>query len=239
MFMGVSKKKWRSEGAAFEAASGIRLVMPGLRRGGESAGASAVAEAHDHEADSLMPRPCCVLSRARALAPLTRSALAQLIELQPDGTLVRRSGHFAGRPVARSRFLVTLDGVRFQLETSKVIAFLADLVAEWPTRANAHNRSGRNGPRTAADRRIADERLFALMRAQPHAAVRALARMLGISHAGLSRRVMKMKELRTVEIDGDGAWSVPPAPPPTRPWIRPVSDYVRRETREGQSARFG
>jgi CspA family cold shock protein len=132
----------------------------------------------------------------------------------------------------RISFELTVDRRKGKSSADKPEAGLIAVIPR-PRRAAIRRGSSNWRPGAATGR----EELKALMRAQPHAGVRALARMLGISHAGLSRRVMKMKELGTVKIDGDGAWSVSPGP--TRPWIRPVSDYVRRETREGQSARFG
>jgi hypothetical protein len=103
---------------------------------------------------------------------------------------------------------------------------------------NPRNASRRNGPRTKEARRIADEKLFAMMRERPKAGVRQLALALGISHPVLSRRIAKLKERGLIEIGDNGTWE-PPQPSQCSPWLKPVTAYARHETYSGAGARFG
>jgi hypothetical protein len=194
-----------------------------------------------------MARCCCIPSRAYFLAPPSKSDLAKiakLVDLAPDGkTVVHASGtHFAGKQVAKKRFLVTMDsGERRQIETRRARAFLK--TGKWPKRrSNRRNtRRGINGPRTVEARRESDARVFALMRENPRVTLREMAERLGIiGHTSLSRRIAKMKERGLVEIV-DGAWVVEiAARPRCAPWVRPLTDYnVRTETSVADGARFG
>jgi hypothetical protein len=51
-------------------------------------------------------RSPCTPSRASALTGATRvDFVAEHVELRPDGSLARKQGHFAGKPIVGERFL--------------------------------------------------------------------------------------------------------------------------------------
>jgi hypothetical protein len=151
------------------------------------------------------------------------------IRLKRDGTLVRRDGHFAGKSITSARFMCVIDGVQFQFETSKVKTFLR--TGNWSRRPNRRNPSGQNGPRTAADRRRADDKLLRLMARRPKATVCELAEAFKVTHPVLSRRIHRLKEMGLVS-HGPAGWEVELlAAPKCTPWLRPLADYnVRTET---------
>jgi hypothetical protein len=136
------------------------------------------------------------------------------------GALVRRSGHFAGKPIQGDRFLV---GGR-QFETAAVRRYLA--TGTW--RPLPKRRTGKAAC-SLADRRAADDKLMALMREQPRAGVRQLARALGLSHSCVSRRITRLKAAGRVD-RVDERWAID-EPVATRcaPWVPALQVRERGE----------
>jgi hypothetical protein len=157
--------------------------------------------------------------------------LIEHVVLRSDGGLARRSGHFANKPIIGSRFLVAGR----QFDTTAVVQLLK--TGQWPSVPNPRNASRRNGPRTKEARRIADEKLFALMRERPKAGLRQLAALLGVTHPVLSRRIQRLKTKGLAERSDEG-WEVT-APVKCAKWVLPLSAYQRQETLQAAGARFG
>jgi hypothetical protein len=160
--------------------------------------------------------PGCV-ARARRDAIVARA-----IRVGDDGSLVRASGRFFGKPIAAERFVVTIAGVQFRFDRERVRTFLK--TGHWP-RLPARKKGG--GYCSPAANRAADDRLLMLMRERPEAGVRALAQVLGLSHPAVSRRIARLKTLGLVA-RVDGAWVIEePVKLFAPPWVRPISSYGR------------
>jgi DNA-binding MarR family transcriptional regulator len=117
--------------------------------------------------------------------------------------LIRTDGHFIGREVTGPKFMLTLDGVRYQFETAKVREYLRDPARGWPMRPNRRNGRSGNMPRQA--RRLADRRLLDLIDAHPQWNIRTLAEQLRIAHPSVSRRIARLR-LAGVLTCGSEGW---------------------------------
>jgi hypothetical protein len=163
---------------------------------------------------------------------LTNGQRAQFVEahvaLRGDGSLVRRHGHFIDKPITGQRFLV--DGRQF--ETASVRQYLA--TGAWPSLSQ--RRKG-GGYVTRVDRKLADDRLKALMIERPRAGVRELAATLGLSHPCVSRRIRLLKMAGLVD-RVDGAWTIEePVAARCRPWLQPLT--IRQRGEDLSVARYG
>jgi hypothetical protein len=106
-------------------------------------------------------------------------------------------------------------------------------------------------PRSSAASEAAYAALLGALQANPGASTAALSRILNVGKGSIVARCARLARRGALAKRADGHWRVAAEPRwierpepergdrPFPPWVRPVDDYIRADTREFACTRYG